>query len=261
MTKAVAHAPEQWARQFADEGYFVVERGIGNALLEDLRADADRAVAEERGRLERGEDLHVPVSRLDDRYVVSGFVRRSAAMRELVFGELMAAICRAALGGDAYFYSETFVCKAPRNEHGWIWHQDSSYLDYVGCGHYPPNLSVWVALDDMTTTNGALRVLPFSVLEVRRVVPHDFTLPWTSDDVVDFGGHEGLLLTVPAGSLVVMDGALPHASDVNHSDRPRRAILIQYSRQPVLKDGRPVQMAVPFLQGGVRRVPGLDEIG
>ncbi|MFN8641286.1 MAG: phytanoyl-CoA dioxygenase family protein [Candidatus Binatia bacterium] len=260
MTAAIAQAPDQWARQFADEGYFVVESAVAGALLDGLRADADRAVAEERGRLQRGEELQVPVSRLDDRYVIAGFVRRSACMRELVFSELMASICRAALGADAYFYSETFVCKAPHNEHGWIWHQDSSYLDYVGCGHYPPNLSVWVALDEMTASNGSLRVLPFSVLDVRRVVPHDFTHPWTSDDVVDFGGRDGLLLTVPAGSMVVMDGALPHASDTNRSDRPRRAILIQYSRQPVLKDGKPVQLAVPFVQAGVRRVPSPDEI-
>lgn len=260
MSDALAERNEQWAQKFAAEGYFVVERGIAGSLLEGLRRDADSAVAEERGRLERGEELYVPVSRLDDRYVISGFVRRSAFVRQLVFSELMASICRAALGGDAFLYSETFVCKAPHNEHGWIWHQDSSYLDYVGCGHYPPNLSVWVALDDMTDQSGALRVLPFSILDVRQVVPHDFTRPWTSDDVVDFGRRDGLLLTVPAGSMVVMDGALPHASDTNRTARLCRAYLVQYSRQPVLKDDKPVQLAVPFLHKGVRRTPTLEEI-
>jgi ectoine hydroxylase-related dioxygenase (phytanoyl-CoA dioxygenase family) len=252
----------RWAERFAAEGYFVVERAFGGALLDGLRADADRAVAEERGRLERGEELHVPVSALDDRYVVSGFVRRSAFVRELVFSELLASVCRSALGDDAFLYSETFVCKAPRSASGWIWHQDSSYLDYVGCGHYPPNLGVWVALDDVDERNGALRVLPFSVRDVRAVVPHDLTKPWTSAEVVDFGPHDGgVLLPVPAGSLVVTSGALPHASDPNRTDRPRRAYLIQYSGQPVVKDGRPVQLAVPFLRGGIRRVPPAAEIG
>lgn len=257
----VEHNP-LWAERFATEGYFVVERAFGGALLDGLRADADRAVAEERGRLERGEELHVPVSALDDRYVISGFVRRSAFVRELVFSELMASVCRSALGEDAFLYSETFVCKAANNASGWIWHQDSSYLDYVGCGHYPPNLGVWVALDDVDERNGALRVLPFSVLDVREVVRHDLTKPWTSPDVVDFGQHDGgVLLPVPAGSLIVTSGALPHASDPNRTDRPRRAYLIQYSGQPVLKDGAPVQLAVPFLSDGVRRVPTPAEIG
>ena len=261
MSEARVAVDPVWARQFDEEGYFVVERAIAPPLLDGLRADADRAVVEERARLERGEPLHVPVSRLDDRYVISGFVRRSDVVRQLVFGELMAAVCRAALGEDAYLYSETFVCKAPNNEHGWIWHQDSSYLDYVGCGHYPPNLGVWVALDDVDAENGALRVLPFSVLNVRRVVPHDLTKPWTSPEVVDFGAHDGsVLLPVPAGSIIVTSGALPHASDPNRTPRPRRAYLLQYSRQPVLKDGRPVQLAVPFLRDGVRRVPRPEEI-
>jgi ectoine hydroxylase-related dioxygenase (phytanoyl-CoA dioxygenase family) len=136
-------------------------------LLDGLRKDADLAIAEERGCLERGEERYVPVSQLDDRYVVTGFVRRSDFVRQLVFSELAASICRAALGNEAFLYSETFVCMAPHNQHGWIWHQDSSYLDFVGCGHYPPNLGVWVALDDATAESGALRVLPFSVLDVR----------------------------------------------------------------------------------------------
>lgn len=251
----------EWQRRYAEEGYFVVERALDAALLERLRHEADVAMEEERGRLLRGEELYVPVSELDDRYVISGFVRRSEAVRELVFGPLAAAICRAALGPDAFLYSETFVCMAPHNQRGWIWHQDSSYLDYVGCGHYPPNLGVWVALDDATEERGALRVLPFSMLDVREVVPHDLTKPWTSDEVVDFGRTDGVLLPVPAGSIVVTSGALPHASNPNRTDQPRRAYLIQYSRQPVVKEGKPVQMAVPFVRGGVRRAPTLAEVG
>ncbi len=260
MSAANTERHGEWARTFAREGYFVVERALEQDLLDGLRHDADRAIAEERASLERGEERYVPVSQLDDRYVISGFVRRSEFVRRFIFGELAASICRAAIGGDAFLYSDTFVCMAPHNEHGWIWHQDSSYLDHVGCGHYPPNLGVWVALDDVTPERGPLRVLPFSQVDSRKVVPHDLNKPWDSDEVVDFGNPEGVLITVPAGSIVVTDGALPHASETNRTDSPRRAYLIQYSRQPVLKDGKPVQMAIPFLQGGVRRVPTLDEI-
>lgn len=251
---------DEWARTFAREGYLVIERALEPSLLEALRRDADTAMAEERASLLRGEERYVPVSQVDDRYVISGFVRRSEAMRQFVFGELAASICRAALGDDAFLYSDTFVCMAPHNQHGWIWHQDSSYLDYVGCGHYPPNLGVWVALDDVTPERGPLRVLPFSQVDARKVVKHDLDKPWDSAEVVDFGNPEGVLITVPAGSIVVTDGALPHASDTNRTDTPRRAFLIQYSRQPVVKDGKPVQMAIPFLRGGVRRMPPLEEI-
>ena len=260
MSESNSALHDEWARTFAREGYLVVERALEPSLLEGLRHDADTAMAEERERLLRGEERHVPVSQVDDRYVVAGFVRRSESVRRFVFGELAASLCRAAIGGDAYLYSEIFVCMAPQNEHGWIWHQDSSYLDYVGCGHYPPNLGVWVALDDVTPERGPIRVLPFSQMDTRKVVPHDLNKPWTSQDVVDFGNPEGVLVTVPAGSIVLMDGALAHASETNRTDSPRRALLVQYSRQPVLKDGKPVQMAIPFLQGGVRRMPSLEEV-
>jgi ectoine hydroxylase-related dioxygenase (phytanoyl-CoA dioxygenase family) len=251
----------EWACAFDREGYFIIERALEERLLAGLRGDADEAMAEERARLERGEERYVPVSEIDDRYVISGFVRRSAFARELVFGELAAAICKACLGEDAYLYSETFVCMAPHNRHGWIWHQDSSYLDYVGCGHYPPNLGVWVALDDVTEDRGAMCVLPFSVLDARKVVPHDLSKPWTSDEVVDFGRTDGVLLPVPAGSIIVTSGALPHASNPNRTDQPRRAYLIQYSGQPVLKEGSPVQLAVPLLRGGTRLAVSPTQIG
>jgi ectoine hydroxylase-related dioxygenase (phytanoyl-CoA dioxygenase family) len=117
-----------------------------------------------------------------------------------------------------------------------------------------------VALDDATEESGALIVLPFSVLDVRKVVPHDLTKPWTSDEVVDFGRTDGVLLPVKAGSIIVTSGALPHASNPNRTDRPRRAYLIQYSEQPVLKDGKTVQMAVPLLQHGAHQTPTLEQI-
>ena len=181
MSEASTEIQDEWARTFAREGYFIVERALEPDLLDGLRRDADTAIAEERESLQRGEERYVPVSQLDDRYVISGFVRRSEFVRRFVFGELAASICRAAIGGDAFLYSDTFVCMAPHNEHGWIWHQDSSYLDHVGCGHYPPNLGVWVALDDVTPERGPLRVLPFSQVDARKVVPHDLNKPWDSE--------------------------------------------------------------------------------
>lgn len=247
---------ESAAERFRHDGYFVVERCVEPAALAALREAADRAVAEEEARLRSDEARFVPVSSLDDRYVVSGFVKRDPRVREFLLGSLMAEVCRASLGPNAYLFSDTFVCKAPNNEHGWIWHQDSSYLDYVGCGHYLPNLSVWIALDDMTIDNGSLRVIPFSVLDVRKVVAHDLSLAWTSDDVVKFDNHENnRLLVIPAGSLVALDGALPHASDRNRSPAPRRAYLVQYSRTPVEKDGKPIQLAIPLLIDGIHQAP------
>ena len=67
-----------------------------------------------------------------------------------------------------------------------------------------------------------------------------------------FGGAQAeMILPVPAGSVVVTSGLLPHRSGINESDAIRRAYLCQFSPRPVLDDGgRPIQMAVPLLRAG-----------
>jgi len=76
---------------------------------------------------------------------------------------------------ESFLYSETFVCKEPNNEHGWIWHQDSRYLDYVGCGALPAQPECWGRARRHNRREGGLRVLPFSayVQRGRRDDPTD----------------------------------------------------------------------------------------
>jgi ectoine hydroxylase-related dioxygenase (phytanoyl-CoA dioxygenase family) len=239
------------AQAFEEHGYFVVEPALDAGTLALLQREADLGIEQEEESLRRGGQQFVPVSVLGDRYVISGRSEKSGELRRFLLGELMADICRAAIGPDAFLFSETFVCKMPRNQRGWIWHQDSSYLAHAGMGHYPPNLSVWVALDRMTEENGTLRLIPWSTSGIREVVPHDFSKPWDSDEVVSFGQHEEVTLPVEAGSIVVMSGVIPHASSPNRTGKVRRACLVQYSSVRIEKDGRPHQLAVPLLRGGL----------
>lgn len=241
------------ARAFSLHGYCVLDRVVEPATLELLRVEADRAVEEEAALLRRGGPRFVPVSTLDDRYAVTGRARSSAALRSFAISELMAKICRAALGNDAWLFSETFVCKEPNNRHGWIWHQDAAYLAHAGFS-LPPNLSLWVAIDRMTEQNGTLQVLPWSLTGLRHLVPHDFTKPWDSDEMVSFGDFPPLILPVDAGSIVVMSGLLPHASSPNQTGERRRAYLLQFSPRPVERDGRPFQLAIPLLANGVAQL-------
>jgi ectoine hydroxylase-related dioxygenase (phytanoyl-CoA dioxygenase family) len=245
------------AESYREHGYLVLDRVIDAPTLELLRAEADIAIEEEAAALRRADPRFVPVSSLDDRYVVSGRATKEPALRRLLLGNLMADLCRATIGPDAFLFSETFVCKMPHNRTGWIWHQDSSYLASVGLGHYPPNLSVWIAIDRATPDNGMLRILPWSTTGIRHVVPHDLDKPWDSDEVVSFGAHPETPLPVDAGSIVALSGLIPHASAPNATDETRRAYLVQYSSQRIEKDGRPHQLAIPLLVGGVHERGGV----
>ena len=237
------------AEAFVRDGYFVLERAVDAPTLDLLRAEADLGIADEAARIRSGDPGFVPVSVLHDRYVVTGRARQSAGLRRFLVSELTAAICRATVGADAWLFSETFVCKEPRNRRGWVWHQDSAYLVHAGFRDHPPNLSAWIAIDRMTEDNGTLQLLPWSVTGIRSVVDHDLDRPWDSE-VASFGAHEPVTLPIEAGGIVVFSGLVPHASPPNRTDERRRAYLLQFSSRPVERDGRPFQLAVPVLRAG-----------
>lgn len=105
-------------------------------------------------------------------------------------------------------------------------HQDATFLRTD-----PPSVTgFWIALEDATLDNGCLLVVPGGhrgplrkwfgrgagdVLETRLLVE-------------DKGGGAGkpLALEVPAGTMIVLHGLLPHGSGPNRSPRSRRAVTL-----------------------------------
>ena len=82
--------------------------------------------------------------------------------------------------------------------------------------------SIWL-LDDFTPENGATRVVPGSHRSGRS--PRD-----DLDDVRSAHPAE-VLLTAPAGTVVVFNSHLWHGGTVNRSDQPRRALHSYFTRR------------------------------
>jgi ectoine hydroxylase-related dioxygenase (phytanoyl-CoA dioxygenase family) len=241
--------------RFHEDGFFVLERAVRGGELDMLRREADMAIAAEEDRIRNSARDVEHITELGRRYFVIQRSRTRMDLRAFVFGPLMTDLCAKLVGPDAYLFTELFVCKRPGSGTEFGWHQDHGYVDHFGFGHYTPNLSVWTALDDMCEENGTLRVLPFSRGGKSAIVKHR-QVPGGTDIVADFGGGAGELLEMPAGSVVVLSGLLPHASGPNTASATRRAHLVQYSRQPILIDGTtPAQLAIPVLAGGVPQHP------
>jgi ectoine hydroxylase-related dioxygenase (phytanoyl-CoA dioxygenase family) len=232
--------------EFGREGYFVLERVLPPDLLAALRAEADHALVWH----EREMAAQKTVDRLNyvgEHYFIPGRSRERTALADYLRGELMVELAQALVGPEAYLFIELFVLKMPHNRVPFGWHQDHGYIDAYGYGHYRPNLSIWTALDDVTADNGALEVVSSTRRRFDTVPPH--RQDEHGNFVADFGVSSGTMLPVPAGSLVVMSGLLPHRSGLNTSDMVRRAYLCQFSPLPVVDDqGRPIQMAVPLLR-------------
>lgn len=241
---------EAQKRQYREEGYFLLERAIPNAHLELLRDACARFVARADAEMEaQGTDALGP-NRRHNRYFLTQPSLAEPQLLDFAFSDLMADICRATLGPDAYMFFEQYVVKAAEVGMKFSWHQDSGYVNVP----HPPYLTCWCALDDMTEANGTVYLLPYSRAGGREKIEH--IQDEDSKDLVGyFGPDPGVPVIVPAGSIAVFSSVTFHRSGPNTTDRMRRVYLAQYSSDVILnEDGQPWGRFEPFLRDG-QRVP------
>ncbi|MFQ5972093.1 MAG: phytanoyl-CoA dioxygenase family protein [Alphaproteobacteria bacterium] len=249
---------EAHERLYRDEGYFILERVFSDDVLDMLREECDRSIGiVEEAMDATGQDV-IGLNHRGQRYIVPLQYKRSDNLPGFLFGEEMAALCRATLGPDAYLFLEQFVIKGARDGMALGWHQDAGYLPFD-----PPHYATgWIPLDDVDERNGTLYILPYSTAGTRRRVVHE-RQPGSNDKVGYFGDDPGIAVVAPAGSLAVISSTTLHRSGPNETDRPRRAYIVQYSERPIVyPDGGGLRhFADPFLKGG-RRVsqPTLEEL-
>lgn len=122
----------------------------------------------------------------------------------------------------------TLIFKQPRIGGEVVWHQDASFL----ITEPPSVVGFWFALEDATLDNGCLWVAPgahrgpMGVLRERYVRSGDGFVTETLDHTPWPTGDATRALEVSAGTLVILDGLLPHASAPNRSERSRLAYTL-----------------------------------
>jgi ectoine hydroxylase-related dioxygenase (phytanoyl-CoA dioxygenase family) len=239
--------PEQ-ARQFREEGFFVLERVVPERDLVTLRDECRRFIDESDREMDRLGVDKLDLDHRGRRYFVHAY-GKSPAVQRFLSSELMAQIARAALGDDVYLFNEQYVVKGAERGMKFSWHQDSGFIDYA----HPPYLTCWIALDDANEENGTIYLLPYSRAGTRDVVEH-VRDEETNDMIGYFGPDPGDPIVVPAGSIACFSSTLFHRSGPNTTDRMRRVYVAQYSAAPILDaDGTaPRHLADPVLVDGVR---------
>jgi phytanoyl-CoA hydroxylase len=117
------------------------------------------------------------------------------------------------------------IFKQPRIGGEVNWHQDASFL-----ATEPQSvIGFWFALEDATRDNGCLWVEPGGhrgPLRERYGRTADGLTMERLDDTPWPAPPRTRALEVPAGTLVVFDGLLPHASAVNRSAQSRMAFTL-----------------------------------
>ncbi len=239
--------------QYESEGYFILERALTDEQLELLRGGAQFAIDRLDAQMDELGTDRIDINARGKRYFSALVYQQRPELREFLFSDLMAEICRATLGPDAYLFWEQYVVKAGDPDTSFAWHQDSGYVHE----NHAPYLSCWIALDDVTEENGSVYLLPYSRSGIRSYVKH-IPDPRVNDKVCYFGSDPGVPVIVPAGSIAVFSSVVIHRSGPNLTDRMRRVYLAQYSGEVITsRDGtKPWGSFERFLDGGEIVTPG-----
>lgn len=205
--------PDQ-KRQLDEEGYVRLEGFMGPALLNDLRRRIHEVFEEEGDRAGhefRTEEHARRLANLADKGEV---FRRAIVMPELL------EYVRAVLGPDIKLSSLNARSADPHSEEGQPLHVDMSAVPDER-GYWVCN-TVWM-LDDFTPENGATRAVPGSHRWGTR--PQDVLAnPLATHP-------QEVLVTGPAGTVVVMNAHLWHGGTANRTSRPRLAMHGFYCRR------------------------------
>jgi ectoine hydroxylase-related dioxygenase (phytanoyl-CoA dioxygenase family) len=226
FTGTIAQVQKQ---QYQDEGYFFLERVIPEVDLEMLREECQYSIDKLHAEMDAASTDVVGLSHRHRRYFTGMFCHESPRLHAFVRSELMAEICRATIGPDAYLSNEFFVIKGAEEGLTFAWHQDGGYgVDFP----VPPYVVCWIPLDDMTEENGTIYVLPYSRAGTREHVEHT-AVDHGTELVGYFGADPGIPAVVAARSIVVFSGTTLHRSGPNATPRLRRAYTVRYTPYPV----------------------------
>jgi ectoine hydroxylase-related dioxygenase (phytanoyl-CoA dioxygenase family) len=248
MAVSALRITSEHARQFREEGFFVLKGIVPPGDLDTLRDECQRFIDERDREMDRLGVDKLDLDHRGSRYFVHAY-GKSPAVERFLSSDLMVQIAQAALGDTVYLFNEQYVVKAAERGMQFSWHQDSGFIDYA----HRPYLTCWIALDDMTEANGTVYLLPYSRAGTRNVVKH--VRDQESNDLVGyFGDDPGDPVIVPAGSIACFSTTLFHRSGPNTTDRMRRVYVAQYSAEPILsEDGsQPRMLAEPVLVDGRR---------
>lgn len=242
------------SQQFADEGYALFEGVLDGPMLDMLREQCSLFMAREDARMDALGVDSIGITHRGRRYFANQCQRVQPALRAMLFSPVMADICRATLGEDAYFFFDQFVVKGADSGLPFGWHQDSGYV--VGNGgpaEHLPYLTCWCPLDDATAANGTVRLIPFSAAPQAElaILPHQ-RQPQTNDLIAAVDAAGMRTVECRAGSIVAFSSRLLHSTGPNQTPQLRRVYLAQYTAEAMLDPGtRQLRHnAVPLVRNG-----------
>lgn len=210
---------------------------------------------------------------LDDRLIIQNVLmaKLSALVRFLCdvgSGEVKGS---SSSSERVYLFNEHYITKGVGSNVAFRWHRDGDEQLAMSMSiDLPEYYSCWVALDDVTISNGCLFFRPQDKVEEWDAVASSgqgLNLMYHRSKEKDKKKHRdedmvgddqsnpeeedvGTPIEVAAGSVVLFSSSMWHRSSVNITEAPRRVLYVQYSLgEPITSSGdgkaQPLCFAVP----------------
>jgi ectoine hydroxylase-related dioxygenase (phytanoyl-CoA dioxygenase family) len=198
-------------QDFERDGFCVVPQLLSAEQCEQLKAEAQQ-VLHECGN--------------EGATVFVGAAAASPMFYDLADDSRVVAILRELMGDGVAFLSDKIVFKSSKQTFATPWHCDAAYWPNTR-----PKISVWIALDEVSQSNGALKVLPRS-----------HTRNWNhasgkgagdrnefeNNVVPNWDSREEFICTLPQGGAIFFSDRLLHASCENTIGTDRFSIISTY---------------------------------
>ncbi|MCH0564640.1 MULTISPECIES: phytanoyl-CoA dioxygenase family protein [unclassified Streptomyces] len=137
-------ALEKAKAEYAEQGFSIIRNVVPRDLLDEVRAHVEWLTHKYPDL--RPEHLHHPL------------IRNDAFWARLVSDPRLVDIGEFFLGPDLACFTAHYICKPPYDGQPVLWHQDGAYWTLSPM----EALTVWLAVDESTTENGCLRMIPGS---------------------------------------------------------------------------------------------------
>jgi ectoine hydroxylase-related dioxygenase (phytanoyl-CoA dioxygenase family) len=209
-------------------GFLVVEGFLDAGELEDWRVQVGEAVQERKdaatkgpGNLEMDPDDYYAKVFLQAIKLADTHAGVHRLMHQPDLGRMVAEL--AGVEGMRIWHDQALIKPPYGNPTGW--HLDNPYWSFTS----PNAISLWVALDDATLSNGCLSYLPGTHLAERydeaAIGANLGDLFRTNPDWMEI---DPVACPCPAGSAVFHNGLTAHGAGANMTNRPRRAMTCAY---------------------------------
>jgi ectoine hydroxylase-related dioxygenase (phytanoyl-CoA dioxygenase family) len=176
----------------------------------------------------------------------------------LVSDERLLDVVESFLGPNLALFASHYIAKPPYTGEAVLWHQDGAFWPLQPM----EVISLWLSLDEVTTENGCMRVIPGTQhLDLQQIYPR-----MDVKNVLNASMDEGLVDESMAVDVVLAPGDLSihhpnviHGSNPNTSPRWRRGLTIRYipTSTKILTDNDQVWPSAFLLRGAI--VPGVNQ--